>query len=62
MYEPFVFIHWEDFAVGRKPIYEELEKSVISLVPETLSVLLYPIGFRYAASKKLTVAAYGDIF
>jgi PAS domain S-box-containing protein len=28
VYELFAFIHGEDFAVGRKPIYEELERSV----------------------------------
>jgi two-component system, cell cycle sensor histidine kinase and response regulator CckA len=28
MYECFIFIHREDLAMGRKPIYEELEKSV----------------------------------
>jgi PAS domain S-box-containing protein len=28
MYELFVFIHWEDFAVGRKSAYEEQKKKV----------------------------------
>jgi two-component system cell cycle sensor histidine kinase/response regulator CckA len=28
MYERFIFIHGEDLAMGRKPIYEKLEKSV----------------------------------
>jgi hypothetical protein len=34
MYELFVFIHGEDFAVGRKPTYEELEQSVEAIDQE----------------------------
>ena len=34
MYELFVFIHGADFAVGRKPTYEELEQSVKDIEQE----------------------------
>ena len=34
MHERFVFIHEEDFAVGRKSIYEELEQSVKDIIQE----------------------------
>jgi len=34
MYELFVFIHGEDFAMGAKPTYEELEQSVKDIEQE----------------------------